>query len=57
MTIYTGMKGYLDSIEIRQVTKFIGELHNYVQTNKPQFQEIISSIKMFTQEAKYEYSG
>jgi len=52
MTIYTGTKGYLDSLEIGRVSKFIGELHNYVKTNKPQFQEIISSTKIFTEEAE-----
>jgi len=52
MTIYTGTKGYLDSLEIGQVSQFIGELHNYVKTNKPQFQEIIDSTKIFTEEAE-----
>uniref|UniRef100_A0A8S0WD88 ATP synthase subunit alpha, mitochondrial n=1 Tax=Spirodela intermedia TaxID=51605 RepID=A0A8S0WD88_SPIIN len=37
-TIYTGANGYLDSLEIGQ--------------NKPQFKEIISSTKTFTQEAE-----
>ncbi|RVW87850.1 ATP synthase subunit alpha, chloroplastic [Vitis vinifera] len=52
MTIYTGTNGYLDSLEIGQVRKFLAELRNYLKTNKPQFQEIISSTKTFTEEAK-----
>ena len=52
MTIYTGTNGYLDSLEIGQVRKFLGELRTYLKTNKPQFQEIISSTKTFTEEAE-----
>ncbi|KAL8507403.1 hypothetical protein ACS0TY_018087 [Phlomoides rotata] len=52
MTIYTGTNGYLDSLEIGQVRKFIVELRNYLKTNKPKFQEIISSTKIFTEEAE-----
>jgi len=44
--------GYLDSLEIGQVRKFLVELRNYLKTNKPQFQEIISSNKTFTDEAE-----
>ncbi|KAH1064033.1 hypothetical protein J1N35_029020 [Gossypium stocksii] len=51
-TIYTGTNGYLDSLEIGQVKKFLIELHTYLKTNKPQFQEIISSTKTFTEEAE-----
>lgn len=52
MTIYTGTNGYLDSLEIEQVRKFLVELRTYLKTNKPQFQEIISSTKVFTEEAE-----
>nr|MBN8143059.1 F0F1 ATP synthase subunit alpha [Vibrio vulnificus] len=52
MTIYTGTNGYLDSLELRQVRKFLDDLRSYVKTNKPQFQEIISSTKTFTEEAE-----
>ncbi|KAL8469794.1 hypothetical protein ACS0TY_032596 [Phlomoides rotata] len=34
------------------VRKFIVELRNYLKTNKPKFQEIISSTKIFTEEAE-----
>uniref|UniRef100_A0A7N0UL56 ATP synthase alpha subunit C-terminal domain-containing protein n=1 Tax=Kalanchoe fedtschenkoi TaxID=63787 RepID=A0A7N0UL56_KALFE len=34
MTIYTGTNGYLDSLEIGQVRKFLVELRNYLKTNK-----------------------
>ncbi|KAM3398285.1 hypothetical protein P3S68_001800 [Capsicum galapagoense] len=52
MTIYTGTNGYLDSLEVGQVRKFLIELRTYLKTNKPQFQEIISSTKKFTEEAE-----
>ncbi|KAJ8746981.1 hypothetical protein K2173_014562 (mitochondrion) [Erythroxylum novogranatense] len=52
MTIYTGTNGYLDSLEIGQVMTFLVELRTYLKTNKPLFQEIISSTKIFTEEAE-----
>ena len=52
MTIYTGTNGYLDSLEIGQVKKFLIELRTYLKTNKPRFQEIISSTKIFNEEAE-----
>ncbi|TYG57186.1 hypothetical protein ES288_D08G122900v1 [Gossypium darwinii] len=50
-TIYTGTNGYLDSLEIGQARKFLVELRTYLKMNKPQFQEIISFTKTFTEEA------
>jgi F-type H+-transporting ATPase subunit alpha len=52
MTIYTGTNGYLDSLEIGQVRKFLVELRIHVKSTKPQFQKIIISTKMFTEEAE-----
>ncbi|KAL2898538.1 ATP synthase subunit alpha chloroplastic [Bienertia sinuspersici] len=52
MTIYTGTNGYLDSLELEQVRKYLVELRTYVKTNKPEFQEILSSTKAFTEEAE-----
>ncbi|KAF3633696.1 ATP synthase subunit alpha, chloroplastic [Capsicum annuum] len=52
MTIYTKTNGYLDSLEVGQVRKFLVELRTYLKTNKPQFQEIISSTKKFTEEVE-----
>nr|YP_009403397.1 ATP synthase CF1 alpha subunit [Downingia cuspidata]ASA34590.1 ATP synthase CF1 alpha subunit [Downingia cuspidata] len=52
MTIYTGTNGYLDSVEIAQVNPFLDKLRNYLKEDKPQFQEIISSTKIFTEEAE-----
>lgn len=51
-TIYTGTKGYLDSLEIGQVKKFLFQLRTYLKKNQPRFQEIISSTKTFTAEAE-----
>ncbi|KAM3375469.1 hypothetical protein P3S68_014183 [Capsicum galapagoense] len=52
MTIYAGTNGYLDSLEVGQVRKFLVELRTYLKTNKPQFQEIISSTKKFTEKVE-----
>ncbi|GER27664.1 ATP synthase subunit alpha [Striga asiatica] len=37
MTIYTETRGYLDSLEIGRVRKFLGELRTYFKNNKPEF--------------------
>ena len=53
-TIYTGTRGYLDSLEIEQVNKFLDELrkHLKLKDTKPQFQKIISSSKTFTEQVE-----
>ncbi|KAL5683690.1 hypothetical protein ACJX0J_010075, partial [Zea mays] len=51
-TIYTETGGYLDSLEIEQVKKFLDELRKHLKDNKPQFQEIISSSKTFIEQAE-----
>jgi F-type H+/Na+-transporting ATPase subunit alpha len=51
-TIYTGMRGYLDSLGIEQVKNFLDELHKHLKDTKPQFQEIISSSKTFIEQAE-----
>lgn len=52
MVIYTGTNGYLNSLEVGQVRKFLRDLCKYVKTEKPQFQELIFSTKTLTQEAE-----
>nr|YP_010702856.1 ATP synthase CF1 alpha subunit [Campanula carpatica]WCO10136.1 ATP synthase CF1 alpha subunit [Campanula carpatica] len=52
MTIYTGINGFLDSLEIGQVNPFLDKLRKYLKEEKPKFQEIISSTKIFTEEAE-----
>jgi len=51
-TIYTGVNGYLDVIEVAQVRRFLAELRQYIVTNKPKFGEIIREKKVFTDEAQ-----
>ncbi|KAK8945656.1 hypothetical protein KSP40_PGU005233 [Platanthera guangdongensis] len=50
--IYTRTDGYLDVLEIGQVKRFIIGLRTYLTKNKPKFQEILSSTKIFTEEAE-----
>ncbi|GKA20781.1 ATP synthase CF1 alpha subunit [Tanacetum coccineum] len=52
LTTYTGTNSYLDSLEVGQVRKFLVELRTYLKTNKPQFREIISSTKTFTEDTE-----
>ena len=51
-TIYTGINGYLDDIEVQEVRKFLSGLREYINTTKPSFKQIIDSTKAFTPEAE-----
>ena len=51
-TIYTGVNGYLDKIQVEDVRDFLIGLRQYLNTNKPKFGEIVSSTKTFTPEAE-----
>jgi F-type H+-transporting ATPase subunit alpha len=51
-TIYTGVNGYLDDLEVDQVRDFLIGLRTYIATNVPGFGEIISSTKKFSPEAE-----
>lgn len=52
ITIYAGINGYLDSLELGQIRQFLFELYNYFKSHEPKFQEIINSTKTFTTEAE-----
>ena len=51
-TIYTGVNGYLDDVEITKVRSFLTELREYLNTTKPNFKQIIDTTKTFTTEAE-----
>jgi len=51
-TIYTGVNGYLDKIQVEDVKVFLSGLREYINSNKPEFCEIIKSTKTFTPEAE-----
>ncbi len=51
-TIYTGINGYLDDIEVEDVKKFLLGLREYLNTAQPNFKQIIDTTKTFTQEAE-----
>lgn len=51
-TIYTGLNGYLDKIEVLKVRSFLSQLREYIQNNKPKFLEIVRSTKALTDEAE-----
>jgi F-type H+/Na+-transporting ATPase subunit alpha len=51
-TIFTGVNGFLDVLEVSQVKPFLIGLREYIVSNKPQFLEIVRSTKAFTDEAQ-----
>jgi F-type H+-transporting ATPase subunit alpha len=51
-TIYTGINGYLDDIEVENVRSFLIGLREYINTAKPNFRQIIDSTKTFSSEAE-----
>lgn len=51
-TIYTGINGYLDDIEIADIKSFLSGLREYINNTKPQYKEIITTTKTFTPEAE-----
>ncbi|WP_071517315.1 F0F1 ATP synthase subunit alpha [Geitlerinema sp. PCC 9228] len=48
--LYTGINGYLDDIPVNQVTSFMQGLRDYLNTEKPQFGEMINEKKVLTDE-------
>ena len=48
--IYTGTKGYLDDLEVKEVAPFIISLRQYIKNSKPEFLENILSTKTLTPE-------
>jgi F-type H+-transporting ATPase subunit alpha len=51
-TIYTGVNGYLEPIAVGDVRKFLVGLREYINTNKPQYKEMVTSSKTFSPEAE-----
>ena len=52
ITIYTGVNGYLDDIDVEKVRAFLSGLREYITTTKPNFKQIIDNTKTFTKEAE-----
>jgi F-type H+-transporting ATPase subunit alpha len=52
ITIYTGVNGHLDSLELGDVKPFLSGLRDYVNTNKSSIPESIKSTKAFSSEAE-----
>lgn len=51
-TIYTGINGYIDDIEIENVRKFLSGLREHINTTKPDFKQIIDTTKTLTKDAE-----
>lgn len=51
-TIYTGINGYLDDLEVDSVKLFLIGLREFINTTNPKFKEIIETTKTFNTEAE-----
>jgi len=51
-TIYTGINGHLDKIEVSQVRSFLNGLRAYIGLQKPEFLNIILKTETFSKEAE-----
>ena len=52
VTIYTGVNGYLQPLEVSQVREFLVGLRDYVNTTKPEIAKGINETKAFSKEAE-----
>nr|YP_007476303.1 ATP synthase CF1 subunit alpha [Diacronema lutheri]YP_009863824.1 ATP synthase subunit alpha [Pavlova sp. NIVA-4/92]AGE93801.1 ATP synthase CF1 subunit alpha [Diacronema lutheri]QKE31155.1 ATP synthase subunit alpha [Pavlova sp. NIVA-4/92] len=50
--IYSGIKGYLDDVPVRDVKGFVRRLCQYIKSNKSKFTEILESEKKLSPEAE-----
>ena len=50
--IYAGTNGYLDGIEVSQVTDFVAGLRTYLHTSQPTYGEAVRAAKALTPEAE-----
>jgi F-type H+/Na+-transporting ATPase subunit alpha len=50
--IYAGTNGYLDGIEVSQVTDFVAGLRTYLHTSQPKYGEAVRASKALTPEAE-----
>ena len=51
-TIYTGINGYLDDVEVENIKTFLVGLREFINNTKPSFKQIIDTTKTFTSEAE-----
>jgi len=51
-TIYTGINGYLDKLEVSQVRPFLIGLRGYIAQRKPEYSAMIEKTQTFTKEAE-----
>jgi F-type H+-transporting ATPase subunit alpha len=51
-TIYTGVNGFLEPIEVQDVREFLMGLREYLNTSKPKFAEMVRETKAFSPDAE-----
>jgi len=50
--IFTGINGFLDSLQVSEVQEFVKQLINYLRTSKPEFAQEVKNTKQFTSTAE-----
>ncbi|CAN0397322.1 unnamed protein product, partial [Scytosiphon promiscuus] len=50
--IYIGTNGFLDDLEISEISPYIKSLREYITNSKPEYLEIVNSSKQLTGEAE-----
>jgi F-type H+-transporting ATPase subunit alpha len=51
-SIFAGINGYLDKLQVSDVREFLKGLHNHLLVKKPRYIEILQTTKTFTDEAQ-----
>jgi F-type H+-transporting ATPase subunit alpha len=51
-TIYTGINGFLEDIDPKDVRSYLVDLREFIKTNKPKYTEILETTNDFTPEAE-----
>jgi F-type H+-transporting ATPase subunit alpha len=51
-TVYAGLNGYIDDVDVEKATAFAQGLRDYIKTSAPKFVEIVKEKKAMTEEAE-----
>lgn len=51
-TVYAGLNGYIDDVDVEKATAFAQGLRDYIKTSAPKFVEIVKDKKALTEEAE-----
>jgi len=52
ITIYAGLRGYLDDLEVSDIRPFLTKLREYMAVQQPTFGQLISETNDFSEQAE-----